>query len=153
MRLELNMHRRRTLVAIIGLGLASSIATPADAVTCSISPQSVNFGNYDTLSGQQLDGVGTISVNCDATATFTISLSSGAGSFNARQLSSGSNSLGYNLYTDASRLSVWGDGTGSTTTVSESATSGNFTVYGRIPADQNVPAGTYSDTVTVTITY
>lgn len=33
------------------------------------------------------------------------------------------------------------------------AGSANHTVYGRIPAAQNVPSGAYADTITVTVTF
>jgi spore coat protein U-like protein len=71
-------------------------------------------------------------------------------------MTSGSNSLTYGLYTNAARTTVWGDGTGSTATVTNtgSGSAQNFTVYGRIPAGQtSTPAGIYADTVSVTITY
>jgi spore coat protein U-like protein len=38
-------------------------------------------------------------------------------------------------------------------TVSGTGTSSDFTVYGRIPARQNASVGSYSDTITVTITF
>lgn len=138
-----------TLVGIV----ACMSASPAHAVVCSASSQSVAFGSYDTLNSSALDGVGSISVTCDATASFTISLSTGAGTYSARKMVSGTDALTYNLYSDSSRLLVWGDGSGSTTTVTAVAASGTFTVYGRIPARQNVPAASYSDTITVTVSY
>lgn len=137
---------------LMGIMLCMS-ASPAHAAICSASPQSVAFGSYDSLSSSPLDGVGTISINCDSVAGFTISLSAGAGTYSARKMSSGVDELTYNLYTDASRVFVWGDGSGSTSTVSATAASGNYAVYGRIPARQNLPAGSFSDTITVTVTY
>lgn len=146
------MRRTRLLAALAGLAVITT-ATPALAVTCEMTPQSVSFGSYDPLSTQSVDGVGNISVRCDAEATFSISLGSGSGTFSARQIASGSSVLEYNLYTDPSRLTVWGDGTSGTSTVTETATTADITVYGRIPARQNVPAGVYSDIIVVTITY
>lgn len=142
-------HRRLALALAAALGLSS----PAAAVVCSVSPQSVSFGTYDPLSPSALDGVGNIAVSCDAATSFTISLGTGAGSYSGRVMTSGANQLGYNLYTDITRLTVWGDGTGSTSTVSTISTGGDFAVYGRMPAGQNVPAGSYADTIVVTVTY
>ena len=71
-------------------------------------------------------------------------------------MTSGSNLLSYNLYTDSARTSVWGDGTGSTNTIGGTGTGGSqaVTVYGRVSLGQTgVPAGSYADTVAVTITY
>lgn len=47
----------------------------------------------------------------------------------------------------------WGDGSPGTATVNGSGTTHTFTVYGRIPARQNAVVGSYSDTITVTITF
>jgi spore coat protein U-like protein len=68
--------------------------------------------------------------------------------------SSKSDLLNYNLFTDAARSAVWGDGTQGTSTLSSKVQRNKpwvATVYGRIPAGQNVPVGLYSDTLTVTI--
>lgn len=126
---------------------------PAAAATCSVSPQGVSFGSYDTLSPAPLDGVGNIGVSCDTVTAFTISLSAGGGSYSERLMTAGAAALPYNLYTDASRLTVWGDGSGGTGIVSMSATAHDFAVHGRIPARQNVVATTYVDTIFVTISY
>ena len=70
-------------------------------------------------------------------------------------MSSGTNTLNYNLYTAASREFVWEDATTSRATVSGSGTgtSTNHVVYGRIPARQNIRAGSYSDTVNLIVTF
>jgi spore coat protein U-like protein len=64
-----------------------------------------------------------------------------------------SSPLTYNLYTDASRLISWGDGSGGSSTVSMTGAAADIPVYGRMAARQNVPAGAYADTIVVTITY
>jgi len=70
-------------------------------------------------------------------------------------MTDGSNTLEYNLYTDAGRTTVWGDGTASSVTAAGTGSGAqqSLTVYGRIPASQSVPAGSYSDTVTATINF
>lgn len=134
-------------------GLIVALAAPAAAATCSVSPQGVSFGSYDTLSSTALDGVGNINVSCDASVSFTASLSTGgSGTFDPRRMAAGSDQLNYNLYTDATRTVVWGDGIGASN-VSATGTSVDLSVYGRIPARQTVPANVYSDTITVTIDY
>ena len=144
----------RLASTILAASLVAAFAfTPAAAATCTISPQGVSFGNYDTLETQPLDGIGNISVRCDAETTFTISIGSGAGTHTARQMASGADILEYNLYTDPSRLTVWGDDSAGTVTVSETASTAEKTIYGRVPGRQNVPAGTYTDVVLVTISY
>ena len=140
-----------------GLALAALpvafLSTPAAAAICDVSSPGVNFGNYDPLSSSATDGVGNINVSCDAEVSFTITLSSGMASYAERHMIAGANVLAYNLYVDAARVMVWGDGTAGTSTVSATATIADRTVYGRLPPRQSVPAGSYIDTITVTITY
>lgn len=137
------------------LVLAASVqAAPAAAASCTVTPQSVNFGLYDSLSRAAVDGVGSVSVSCDSAVSFDISLGpGGSGTYASREMSGGQGDMRYNLYTSASRTTAWGDGSGGSTTVGGGGTGGDFTVYGRIDAGQNLPAGTYVDTVVVTITY
>jgi spore coat protein U-like protein len=67
----------------------------------------------------------------------------------------GAERLLYNLYLDAARTIVWGDGTGGSQTgpmVTTRGAGGTTTAYvfGRIPAGQDVAAGVYGDTIRVT---
>lgn len=138
--------------AVLACALIAVSASPASAVTCGVSSAGVAFGSYDTLISTPLDGVGTIAVNCDASTTFTVALSAGSGTFAQRQMTAGATQLGYNLYTDATRTIVWGDGI-SGSTVSASGTSVDLSIYGRVPAGQNVAAGVYSDSIVITVSY
>ena len=80
-------------------------------------------------------------------------LSTGSGTYAARAMTSGSHQLLYNLYLDASYVTIWGDGTAGTGTLQDSTNKNTYTIYGRIPALQNAWVGSYSDTIVVTITY
>jgi spore coat protein U-like protein len=71
-------------------------------------------------------------------------------------MSAGAAALSYNLYLDAARISVWGDGSGGTSTYgplqpAEGSTS--IPIYGRAPGGQNASPGNYSDTVVVTLVF
>lgn len=139
----------RILVAVC----IGSVAAPAAAVVCTVTPQGVSFGNYDPLSASALDGAGNINVTCDTLVPFSVSLSTGSsGTFAERRMTAGTPYLAYNLYSDVLRTIVWGDGVGAAN-VSATGTNVNLPVYGRMPALQNVPANSYSDTITVTVTY
>lgn len=138
--------------AALAIAVIAVCPAPALATICSVSSVGVVFGSYDSLTSTPLDGVGVISVDCDVSTSFTVALSSGYGSFAQRQMIAGSSQLGYNLYTDASRTMVWGDGV-SAGTVSATGSSLNLSVYGRVPAQQNVAAGTYADSVSITVSY
>lgn len=122
-----------------------------------MTAQELNFGSYDVFDSQALNGVGNIVLSCDLDTGYSIALSQGSsGSYDERAMLDGSdNSLGYNLYKDVSRSLIWGDGSGGSTTESGTATSMEIThaVYGRIPAQQNVRAGNYVDSVVVTVNF
>lgn len=67
----------------------------------------------------------------------------------------GSEVLSYNLYLDSTRTIIWGDGTGGTQAFIQPSpplnTNIDVNVFGRIPAGQDVSAGSYSSVVTATI--
>lgn len=139
------------------------VSSPAFAITCSIqSVTSSSFGSYDVLSGSPLDTAATITFLCTSVAgpdNITIDLDQGgASSFNPRELGDGgSNTLEYNLYTNAGRTVIFGDGTSGTANYGPTNPPDNVSVdvdvFGRIPAMQSTPAGSYTDTITVTLTY
>jgi spore coat protein U-like protein len=72
-------------------------------------------------------------------------------------MKNGVNSLNYNPYTTAAHTTVWGDGTGSTQTVTIGPyrrvhLPQSITVYGLIPALQNAALGPYTDSITAIVT-
>lgn len=150
---------RRSLMAAIAIAASGS----AGAFTCTVSATGVNFGVYNPLSGTPDDATGTVTMTCNLLVglfnSWTVALSTGNGSYSPRRLKNGANSLNYNLYTSAAHSSVWGDGSGSTTLVSDQAllvigaNINTYTVYGRIPAGQDAAAGSYTDTIVVTVNY
>jgi len=155
------MPRAERLLIAAAL-LAAPWAHAAADAACTIGATGVAFGGYDPQSGSNDDGVGTIDVGCHPSdGAPTVSLSAGSsGSFAARTMLSGGSGLDYNLYTTSARNVVWGDGFGGSVTVtltggSVSAGTRRYTrsVFGQVPASQNVPAGSYGDTITLTVTF
>jgi spore coat protein U-like protein len=62
--------------------------------------------------------------------------------------------VGYKLFQDAGHTTNWGNTVGvDTVQGTQSGLAQNFTVFGQLPAGQSVPSGTYSDTITVTVTF
>lgn len=164
---------KRTVSIMLLLGCAGLWSTPAFArFTCSVSANAVAFGVYDPTFGGQ-DSTGLVTFRCNSSGierrhnfTFEVALTAGnSGSFSPRTLSSGTDTLNYNLYIDSGRNTVWGNGNGGSVTRSGNITvpgcfffgCGNdeddLTAYGRIPGGQYVSVGSYSDTITVTVTY
>lgn len=160
----------RCLLAALALAFIST--GPANAActglgcACSIDAQPMSFGNYNPLSGSNVDAAGDVSVTCGAlvagvSISYVITLSPGtSGNQLARTMSSGGNTLSYNLYTNNTRTTVWGDGSGGTGTRSNSylltlilPRTDHFAVYGRIPGGQNAHIGSYSDTIVATVIF
>ena len=88
---------------------------------CSVFTTDLNFGGYDTFAIAALTSTGTITVSCNEApppvVMISIAPSFHSGLFDPRQMrnTAGSDRLTYNLYTNAGRTSIWGDGTGGTT--------------------------------------
>jgi spore coat protein U-like protein len=152
------MNTKRLLI-LIALVIGTLYASDAHAQACTISATSVNFGSYNVFNGSPTDSTGTVTYRCNGSAhNITIGLTQGASaSFNQRQMQKGSESLTYNLFVDASRTNIWGDGTSGTSVYSlanpPNNTNVNLTVYGRVTAGQDVSAGSFSDTVTAVINF
>ena len=71
----------------------------------------------------------------------------------AYQMTSGLNTLNYNLYTNNARSAEIIAGTNILTDASASGNDQTVTIYGRIPAAQVASIGAYSGTTTFTLTY
>lgn len=129
---------------------------------CTVSGSVLNFGNsIDPLSaGVPLDASSTLTVQCTNTTPYSVALNAGANAggpanFGARAMMNGSYALPYQLYLNSGRSTVWGDGTNTSSPVTGtgSGSSQTLTIYGRVPSLTGTVPGSYSDTVTVTISY
>jgi spore coat protein U-like protein len=141
--------------ATANLGISATVTN-----NCTISTAALAFGAYDPVvanASTNLDGSGTVTVACTKGATSTIGLGLGSNaSGSTRRMSDGAGSfLTYELYQDAARTTVWGNsGAGLVTpAAAPSKAARNFTVYGRVPSNQDVPAGTFNDTVVATVNF
>ncbi|MDX6751055.1 spore coat U domain-containing protein [Geminicoccaceae bacterium 1502E] len=121
---------------------------------CSLTGGSLAFGDYVSGQPNALDAVGSIHfANCPQ-AVVTFELDGGTnGSTADRRMSSGASKLRYQIYRNTTRTTVWGMGEEALKTQLLVPQSGQVEVYGRIPGGQIVPAGTYTDTVTITLTF
>jgi spore coat protein U-like protein len=158
--------RRSVWIAPGTAACALLLSAQAQAVflgTCSVTATVVSFGVYTPLT--QLNSTGTVSVSCSGVALFTVPVTialnagSSGGTFAARLMASGANTLSYNLYTASNDMNAWGDGTGGSVVVNATVSipligSGqtNVTVYGQIPSQDPAP-GAYADTITVSVAY
>jgi spore coat protein U-like protein len=123
---------------------------------CLVSATNLNFGSTSSLASN-VDATSTVTVQCTNSTAYTVALNAGTGTgatITVRKMTSGANTINYSLYTNSARSVLWGNGT---TGVTQSGTgSGNqqvYTVFGRIPPQSSPIPGSYSDTITVTVTY
>lgn len=152
----------RTLGALL-VAASLLVAHPARAASCSLQGiVPLTFGRYEASALSGSEAQGTISVLCSQllqgeTLRVVIGPGNHATGWN-RHLASGASRLAYQLYLDSSRTQVFGDGTGGTTAWTHTAgsqpvSSFDVPVYGHIPAGQWVAAGSYTDTLTVTLVF
>jgi spore coat protein U-like protein len=167
--------KNRMAATLAAVSLAGAVANAGTATTnfavtvtllstCSASATAVAFPNY-TPGGGAVTANGTISVKCTNTSPFHVALNAGSSTGDAfsqrlMTLAAGTATLQYNLYTTAAFATVFGDGTGTTVTMPGTgaglATPTTVTVYGRVldsAANQAIAPGSYSDTITVTVSY
>ena len=149
---------RSALLAAIGI--VWLCGAPAQAACTVRIDAGIAFGTYNIFSPTAVDTAGQFDVRCtggDQNATLRISLSAGlTGTYAARHLTSGAEFLVYNLYRNAARTIVWGDGSGATQVFIGPANGPQrqyFDVFGRIPPLQDAAVGAYSDTVRITVNY
>jgi spore coat protein U-like protein len=142
--------RKRNVLVPWLVALAFAL-TAQQVHACTLNVTGVNFGSYDVFNNSALDSTGNIDVNCPSGVGYSMALTEGGGTHTQRVMNSGAHRLNYNLYTAANRAVVWAgtvtvNGTGIGVSV-------NHAVYGRIPALQNVHAGSYSDIIIVELTF
>ncbi len=151
------MKTMNKILAVAALGMAAVTAQAQTATTtflvradvlgaCTVAATDLAFGNYLANAASPLDGTSTITVTCTSGLPYGVSLGASA---NARTMSrAGGFTLNYGMYNDAARSVAFGF-----TGASGNGVGQAYTVYGRVPAGQFVPVGTYTDTVTVTVAY
>jgi spore coat protein U-like protein len=155
--------------AVMAAGVAQSATTTTTFAvtatvqsTCSATAATLAFPNYTPGGGAQI-GNTSISIKCTKNTPFTVSLNAGSttgDAFAQRLMGSGANTLQYNLYTTSGLATIFGDGSGSTGTVGGTglgvATANTVQVFGQVPdsaTNQAAIPGSYTDTITVTVTY
>jgi spore coat protein U-like protein len=143
------------------MAAAASASFPVNASilsACALGATGINFGEVGTAGAttSQTDSTGTITVTCTTGAAYSVTLGNGLHNVGVqRNVQSGSNALGYDLYKDPARDTVW-TGAAAPVTGIGTAASQVITVYGRIAASLPLAASkgtSYADTVLVTLAY
>ncbi|HEY1141235.1 MAG TPA: spore coat U domain-containing protein [Lysobacter sp.] len=121
-----------------------------------ISAPNIDFGSVGVTTANT-DTTSTLTVACTPGTAYSLSLDAGTGAGSTitdRRMASGGNSLKYQLFRDTGRTQNWGNTVGTDTQGGTGNGSNNsYTVYARIPPQTAPAVGSYSSTVTLTITY
>jgi spore coat protein U-like protein len=147
--------------AMAGSSTASMEVSAAVVNSCSINADPLAFASYDSASPSATSGTGTVRVRCTLGAPVIIMLGEGsnaeAGSsaeLPLRRLNAGgADFLSYGLYQDAAMTQSWGDSEASGKGSLGQGIEESHSVYAKIPQGQNVPAGSYTDSVLATVSF
>lgn len=132
-------------------------ATVVDACTVAASPMA--FGVLPVLGAAPIDTTATVSLSCTVGTSYSVAMDFGthAAGGTQRFLQNGADAtqqIPYEVYSDAGRTALWNNAAGNTVSGVATTGTGSHTAYGRIPASASaVTAGSYSDSVTVTVTF
>ncbi len=130
--------------------------------SCLVSATPVAFG---TFTGSRIDSTGLIALICEGNGNnnpYTVALSEGnSHSFIDRFMTNGrGDHLHYNLYVDAGRSIIWGNGQGETRLQAGEFNfpggrpqTARLTVYGRLEHQATPSPGAYGDVITVTVVF
>jgi spore coat protein U-like protein len=148
---------RKIVLAAILFILSGAAANAA--VLCSLSASGVAFGEV-TKTG--LTSTGAIVIRCSGSGStdYVVTLTTGlANTYSPRGMSDGTgNTLPYNLYSQTSLTSIWGNGSGASVVVAGRISSNGFVVvplavYGRVEARAEPAASNYIDQIDAALVY
>ncbi|MDP8994595.1 MAG: spore coat U domain-containing protein [Pseudomonadota bacterium] len=140
-----------------GSTLATTTAAISGSVaaSCTVSAGTLGFGTYSPSAASL--STANLSVNCSSGAPYQVGLEGGqnASGGTRRMAGPAGSYLGYELYSNAARTAAWGNGTSFGSRVAGTGTGAaqSLTVHGRIPAGQSPAAGSFADSVIVTVEY
>jgi spore coat protein U-like protein len=125
---------------------------------CTVTGNTLSFGSQSILAAN-IDQSTTIGVTCTNTTAYNVGLGVGANgaSVTARKMLGGASNteyVNYSLYSDAARTINLGQTIGTdTVTGTGNGAVQTLTIYGRVPPQTTGSAGSYTDTVLITVTF
>ena len=131
-------------------------ATVSPISSCTVSATPLSFF-IPVPTNLNVDSTSTITIKCPPQIAFTVDIDTGlySNGINRRVYNAGYNAyINYDVYKDPPRSAVWGTG-GAKTVPGNSGLTGIslLTVYGRVAAVKTLKPGSYTDTLTVTLTF
>jgi len=160
----------RGIIPVSGILLMGSIAlVNAATVTSSFNSQIIIQNSCDIIAATNLDfgtqgvlatnvdSASVLLVNCTNGLNFNVGLNEGTtpgGTTATRKMGSGAETIDYILSQDGGHTTNWGNNVG-TDTLSATGTGAlqAIAIFARVPAQATPAAGTYTDTVTVTVNF
>ena len=164
---------KRTLLSSLVVGAALS-ATPVMAQTfssnqtgqfnvkmqiqgqCILQTASdLNFGSTGIINAN-IDQSSTLVVQCTNGTPYNVALNYGANGTSAAtraMTAGGTDQVKYALFRDVARTIPWGNTATDAYSDTGKGSTVQIPVYGRVPAQNAVAPGNYSDTITVTVNY
>lgn len=115
----------------------------------------LNFGTTGVLS-ENIDQTASFQVQCTNSTPYTVGLAgTGSGATTSvRKMTGSAGTVDYQMFSDPSRTVNWGDAvTVDTVDGTGNGAPQSLTIYGRIIAQTTPEPGTYTDTVTIEVTY
>ncbi len=160
------------LAAQAGSSTGTMAVTANILASCTITAQPLAFGGYDGANANATAALQvntTVATTCTNGSVPTIAMGAGNNSTAAQRYvkDSAADLLKYNLYIPSANTAgaacayttAWGDGTAATTgssfltTVAPSIVARTYNVCGSIPAGQDKPVGSYTDSVITTVSF
>lgn len=141
-------------IGISYLYIGMTATAPSGCTMNITSASNMDFGTTTSLTND-LNSSSAIQLECPSNTQWQLGLSNGVNAVGTtRRMRNQSSYVRYELYQDTARTKRWGNtanadtytGTGGATTIV-------VPVYGKVPAQNDVPAGAYNDTITVTLSY
>ena len=157
----------RSMILVLALVLSLAPSSRAGTATstlsvrvvvapaCTVAGATLDFGSYTSGQPGDLNGFTQLTYSdCPAgQLRFTLD-GGGTGTTTARKMSNGSGGLlNYGVFRDSGRTQNFGLGAEARLITLTAPGWANVSVYGGIPGGQSVAAGTYTDTLIVTLDF
>ena len=119
---------------------------------CTVAVNDMDFNTQTDITSSVAASTNG-NVDCTGAGPWTVDFSAGgSGTTATREMANGPATIDYNLYRNSGHTDVLGDGSGGTVNLAGTGDNG-FTIYGQTVAGQTPPTGTYTDTITATVTF
>jgi spore coat protein U-like protein len=137
-----------------GSNSANMTVTATVSANCTVSASPLTWTAFDTVTGSGADTTTKLSIACTKGTAANVAMGPGLATANGtRNMKKGSDSLAYDIYTASDYGTVWSDTSKVSLVAAPSKVAREVDVYGRIVASNDVPAGVYTDTVSVTVDF